>query len=496
MPGQASALAGGKIVGSVASATNNFVDLVAITEAPADGTWLDLAFDNDQVFRFVKYYGPPGSHGVVAEVELYAGDKLLTGKGFGSAGEGGSLENGFALALDGDENTWFEGPLPSDNYVGLDLGAEHVVEAPSFMPKGGVVPLGTSVTLEAEAGTTLRYTTDGRDPRDEGTPYTGPIDMPPGTTLLKAFASRDCALASGLTQGAFSVVTNAGDGSPSVQSSTQSSMHIGNSLTDTIVDHMETVAAAGGIALDFNRYTIPGAGTWLYETNPTGGYGVANVRESLLTRPFDHISMQPFPNAPCQPLPSTSGEEFGPDSDSGYLNEAWADARTQNPNVQFWVYQQWPDPIAYVDCHTGGGWTRGEWLPPAPQSWEDAVATGLIYQEIVRGELARLNPDAPAPYIVPGGLALVALKHAIEAGEVPGINDFFPRIFQDAGANIHLTPAGAYYITLVFYACMFEKNPEGLLNDSNGELSEEQAAIFQRLAWETVSGYGFSGVTR
>jgi Chitobiase/beta-hexosaminidase C-terminal domain len=496
MPGQADALAGGKIVGSVASATNNFVDLATITEAPADGAWLDLTFDNDQVFRFVKYYGPPGSHGVVAEVELYAGSDLLGGKGFGSAGEGGSLENGFAFALDGDETTWFEGPLPSDNYVGLDLGAEHVVAAPTFTPRGGVVPVGTTVTLEAESGTTLSYTTDGTDPREDGTPYTGPIDMPSGTTLLKAFASRDCALDSGLTQAAFSVVANAGDGAPSVQSSTQASMHIGNSLTDTIVDHMETLAAAGGIALDFNRYTIPGAGTWLYETNPTGGYGVANVKESLLTRPFDHVSMQPFPNGPCQPLPSTAGPEFGPDSDSGYLNEAWADARTQNPNVQFWVYQQWPDPVDYVDCHTGGGWTRGDWLPPAPQSWEDAVATGLIYQEIVRGELARLNPDAPAPYIIPGGLALVALKHAIEAGQVPGINDFFPRIFQDAGANIHMTPAGAYFITLVFYACMFEKSPEGLINDSNGELNEEQAAIFQRLAWETVSGYGFSGVTR
>ena len=105
MPGRADALVGGKIVGSVASATNNFVDLVTITEAPADGTWLEVEFDNDQQYRFVKYYGPPGSHGVVAEVELYADDELLTGKGFGSAGEGGSLENGFALALDGDENS-------------------------------------------------------------------------------------------------------------------------------------------------------------------------------------------------------------------------------------------------------------------------------------------------------------------------------------------------------------------------------------------------------
>lgn len=496
MPGQAEALQDGKIVGSVASATNNFEDLAVITRAPAEGEWVELTFDNDQVFRFVKYYGPPGSHGAVAEVELYHDDVRLEGRAFGSAGEGGSLENGFALALDGDQGTGFSGPLPSNQYVGLDLGAEHVLAAPTFTPPGGAVLVGTSVTLAGDPGATLSYTLDGSDPRDDGTPYTGPIVLPEGTTLLKAVASQDCSLESSLTQSAFSVVTSLAPGAPTVQSSTQSSLHIGNSLTDTIVDHLETVASDGGIALDFNRYTIPGAGTWLYDTNPTGGFGVEDVQVALRSRPFDHISMQPYPNGPCQPLPSTSGEEFGPDSDSGFLNQAWTDARTQNPNVQLWVYQQWPNPLDYVDCMTGGGWTRGEWSPTPPESWEDAAATQLLYQEVVRGELARLNPESPPPYIVPGGLALVALKRAIEAGQVPGMSDFFSSIFQDAGTNDHTTPAGAYYITLVFYACMFQKTPVGLINDSNGELTSEQAAIFQQLAWETVSSYAFSGVLR
>jgi Fn3 associated len=494
--GKADALKDGKIVGSFASATNNFEDIALVTQAPAEGEWLELTFYNDRAYRFVKYYGPPGSHGVVAEVELYEDDVRLTGKGFGTAGEGGSLVNGFALALDGDESTGFEGPLPSDNYVGLDLGAEHTLAAPSFTPSGGAVIVGTSITLEAEPDTTLSYTTDGSDPRGGGTPYTGPIVLPVGTTLLKAAASKDCALDSTVTQAAYSVVTSLDPGAPTVQSSTQSSLHIGNSLTDTIVDRLETLASDGGIALDFNRYTIPGSGTWMYDTNPTGGFGVANVQETMRSRPFDHVSMQPYPNGPCQPLASTSGEEFGPDSDSGFLNQAWTDAQTQNPKVQFWVYQQWPAPVDYVDCMTGGGWTRGEWSPTAPQSWEDGVATGLIYQEVVRGELARLNPAAPAPYIIPGGLALVALKHAIEAGQVPGMSDFFGTMFEAGGTDIHMTTPGAYYITLVFYACMFQRTPEGRINDTNGALTSEQAAIFQQLAWETVKGYPFSGLLR
>jgi Fn3 domain-containing protein len=499
MPGHAADLLGGVIEGSRTSATNNFDELTVIDETPAEGAWLDITFDNDQAYRYVKYYGPPGSHGVVAEVELYAGNVRLTGKAFGSAGAGGSLQNGFAFALDGDVGTVFEGPLPSDNYVGLDLGADHALLPPVFSPKGGAVMLGATVSLSAEADTKLTYSTDGSDPKEDGIEYTGPIQLPAGTTLIKAAATRDCALDSEVTQAAFSVVSGSGGGGGMMQSTTQSSIHIGNSLTDTIVGTLENLATSGGIALDFNRYTIPGAGTWLYETNPTGGFGVPNVKEALLTRPFDHISMQPFPNEPCQPLPSlptSPGADPGPDSDSGYLNQAWTDARTQNPNVQFWVYQQWPDPVDYVDCMTGGSYTRGDWQPEAPTSWEDAVATGLTYQEVVRGELARLNPDAPAPYIIPGGLGLVALKHAIEAGQVPGMDNFFGKIFQNDGTDIHMTNAGAYFVTMIFYTCMFQKDPAGLINDTAGELTDEQAAVFQALAWDTVTGYALSGMSR
>src|SRR3954468_22556680 len=102
------------------------------------------------------------------------------------------------------------------------------------------------------------------------------------------------------------------------------------------------------------------------------------------------------------------------DSDSGSLAMAWADAMTQNPLVQFWVYQQWPTPADFITCMSGGGWTRGAWAPEAPQSWEDAVGNELSYQELVRSTLAAQFPDAPAPYIVPGGVAPVNLKHAIE----------------------------------------------------------------------------------
>jgi hypothetical protein len=492
--GKSEALVGGKIVGSNASATNGFVDLASIAPAPGSGEWLELAIENAAPYRYVKYYGPTGSYGAIAELELYADDTRVTGAAFGNAGSRDDLGNVFHAALDGDPGTWFEGPLPGDNYVGLDLADGHVAAAPTFTPGGGTAAPGSGVTLTAEAGASVWYTTNGADPVSQGIPYTTPVALSAGRTLLKAVAARDCALTSEVAQAVYDVAGPSGTASSqgARPSSVQSSLHIGNSLTDTIVDHIETVAADAGIALDFNRYSIPGAGTWLYDTNPTGGFGVGDVQEALRTRPFDHVTMQPYPNSPCQAVPSSDGD----DSDSGYLNMAWADARTQNADVQLWVYQQWPAPVDFFNCITGGRWTRADWQPPVPQTWEEAVATELSYQELVRGELVRLNPGSPPPYIVPGGLALVNLKRAIEAGEVPGMGDFFGGIFQANGTDIHLTSAGAYFITLVFHACMFQQSPEGLINDSQGELTSEQALTFQRLAWQTVTDYPLSGALR
>jgi hypothetical protein len=91
---------------------------------------------------------------------------------------------------------------------------------------------------------------------------------------------------------------------------------------------------------------------------------------------------------------------------------------------------------------------------------------------------------------------LLALKQAIEGGQIPGISDFFATLFQAGGEDIHMTAAGAYFISLVFYGCMFQASPEGLPNETSGALSAEQATAFQRIAWETVSSYPLSGVNR
>jgi hypothetical protein len=482
-PGKRTAVLHGTIQGSNTSAMNGFTDLVQVMELPAGDDWIELQIAQPSAYRYVKYYAPRGSYGALAELELYAGDTRLSGKGFGSAGPPGDAE-AFARALDGNVTSAFAGALPDDNYVGLDLAADHLLAPPRFSPGPGSYPSAISVQVSAESGTQVVYTRNGSDPHAAGTPLTGPIQVGMGSTLLRAVATRACMQASEIAQALYQVGPGASNG--------QSSMHIGNSLTDTIVEDLQPLAQSGGITLDFNRYTVPGAGSWVYVLNPAGGFGVPNVQEAMRTRRFDHVSMQPYPNMPCQVTASADGN----DSDSLYLNMVWSDARSQNPNVQFWVYHQWPAPVEYSNCMSGGGWLRSDWKPPAPKNWEEAVKNELGYQEAVRAELVRLNPNVPPPYIVPAGLALIALKHEIEAGRAPGLTNFFAQIFAANGTDIHLNKPGAYLVTLVFYACMFKKSPQGLAPEASFGVSDELAAVMQRIAWETVMSYPLSGISR
>jgi hypothetical protein len=425
-PDRSRLLVGGKIRGSNTSATNDFVDLFTIGAAPAEGQWLDVTFSNATPYRYVKYYAPPESYGVLAELELYQGAERLQGKAFGTAGSRGNSGNTFDKALDANPMTYFEAPLANDNYVGLDLESDpsgpcHLDEAP----------------------------THDRAPA----PVAAPADV-------------------GRSRRA------------------QSSVHIGNSLTDTIVDHLDVAARAGGIQLDFHRYTIPGAGTdWLW-AHPTGGFGETDIQQSLRSRGFDHISLQPFPNGPCTPS--------GAGSESDFVNRFYALAKATNPQVVLWIYQQWPSPVDWKDCFSAGSpWVQAPWTPPLanPPTWEDAVNNQLAFQEAVRAAVAALNPDHKAIYIVPAGLSLRDLKRQVEAGQVPGMAEFFTSIFDQNGTDLHLTEPGRYFVTLVFYACMFQKSPQGIEYAGTG-VSAVQAAKLQEIAWKTVSTYAPSGVSR
>jgi len=488
-PGLETQMQGARIVGSNDNMTNGFVDLATIGQTPVAGQWTELSFANTTAYRWVKYYGPPGSHGAVAELEFYAGSQRLVGKGFGTSGSRDNSGNTFDRAFDGDTTSFFEGPQVSDQYVGLDLASDNVAATPIFSPASGSYSSPQNITISsATALASIHYTTEGSTPSSSSMAYAGPVVVGNGTTVIKAIASANCMLDSSIAQGSFRVgnVGTAG---------TESSMHIGNSLTDTIDGFLEPIAKSGGITLDFHRDTVPGAGTAALWND----YREAWVPD-LQSHRYDHLTMQPFPNLPCYPA--------GNGSDSDYVNRFYGLVKQGNPDVQLWIYQQWPNPAAFSasanpadrgDCLSGGGWLDPGWSPPnpSPTTWEDGLLNQLAYQEEVRQAVMDLNPGGKTIYLIPGGLALLNLKKEVEAGHVPGVGstDFFHLYFIDDGSDQHLLAPGRWFISLVFYACMFQKNPAGV-DRATGGVSAEQAAKLEEIVWSTVNSYRYSGVNR
>jgi hypothetical protein len=168
-----------------------------------------------------------------------------------------------------------------------------------------------------------------------------------------------------------------------------------------------------------------------------------------------------------------------------------------------WVFQAWPETPThgFTGCITGGAYMRDPaiWNPPAPASWEDAVRNQVAYDEAVRAGLAAMHPERPTPYVVPTSLAFLALKRSVEAGTFPGLpaaeSAFWSTFFSLGGTDDHPTAEGRYFVSLVFYAVMFQRDPAGLPHAGTA-LTAAQAAALQAIAWQVVTGYAWSGVTR
>jgi PA14 domain/Fibronectin type III domain/Divergent InlB B-repeat domain len=74
-------------------------------------------------YRYLRYRGPNGSHANVAEIEFYRAGSKLTGTGFGTSGSWSGAGDTFVNALDGDTETFFDGPDANGSYVGIDTGS-------------------------------------------------------------------------------------------------------------------------------------------------------------------------------------------------------------------------------------------------------------------------------------------------------------------------------------------------------------------------------------
>lgn len=116
-------MVGGKFQGSHDGAT--YTDLYTIRTLPAGGQWTMALLPVDlKTFRYLRYLSMDSTYGNVAEVEFYSGTgahaRKLTGKPFGTPGSFQNSGNAFNNVFDGDTTTYFDGPTPNGNFVGID----------------------------------------------------------------------------------------------------------------------------------------------------------------------------------------------------------------------------------------------------------------------------------------------------------------------------------------------------------------------------------------
>lgn len=104
---------------------------------------------------------------------------------------------------------------------------------------------------------------------------------------------------------------------------------------------------------------------------------------------------------------------------------------------------------------------------------------------------------APPVYIIPGHKMMARLHDDIQASLVPGITHI-NQFFSD---NIHTNTLGAYAISMIHYACIFNKSPVGLPNNllpdaPVGTLIPSQALAnyLQKMIWEVVTSYPRTGI--
>ncbi len=481
-PGTARMLKGARITGSNEGPTTAFLELARIDRLPAGDGWLEVVVPPGEVYRFIKIESAKGTGLALAEIEFHSPVGRLKGKGFGTS-VGNNKSVTFDKALDGDPETFFESPV-ENSYVGIDLGPQVQAPAPHFSPAGGTFAAPQKIEIGTwPPGATIRYTTNGSVPTTRsGQVYHGPVTVS-GIASIAAIASREGLADSDATIATYRI------GAAATAEKQIKSYHLGNSLTDTVNGFLQPIAESAGRNLLFMRKSVPGCSIRFHWDHNREGFASPDAWAAdynvACAKEVDHLFLQPFSNPP------------GLDDDGTYGGKFIELARKYNPRADAWLYAQWPDRLNWKhDAHcAGAGWMKPPWFPPNrnPANWEEATANKMLYYLDLKRIWDReiLARGGEPVRLCPGGPALVRLKKEIEAGKVPGINTFLDTMFAD---DIHLASPGRYLVALAHYACIFGADPQGKVTWANSGLTKEQAAIFQRIAWETVIAEPLSGV--
>jgi hypothetical protein len=251
--------------------------------------------------------------------------------------------------------------------------------------------------------------------------------------------------------------------------------HIGNSLTGNAMSFFLPICQSLGFKHQKGDFIRAGAPTDYY-------WKTGKMRQSILAQmqqgaPWDVLLTQPF-------------QARNAINECEHTGNFYEEMLKASPKARLYIYQQWCKPTEKPDAPWDRGYFRtSPWGPRKGKpegskatSWIEGIENRSRYYRILREELLKRFPDKDIR-IVPVGPAMVKLKQRIDAGKVPGIDDFFSCVFAD---GIHVNPRGQYLAGLVHAAMLYEESPVDKANIPNTDLTPEQMRLFQEVAWEAV----------
>ena len=107
-----------------------------------NGNWYDIAVEDKQSYRYVRYLGPDGSYCNINEMQFFdQHGKRLNGKIIGTQGSAGQEKE---KVFDGDILTGFNGISPDGHWVGLDFGQPQNIGRIKFIGRndGNTIEIG------------------------------------------------------------------------------------------------------------------------------------------------------------------------------------------------------------------------------------------------------------------------------------------------------------------------------------------------------------------
>ncbi|MBI3465806.1 MAG: hypothetical protein HY000_22545 [Planctomycetes bacterium] len=123
---------------------------------------------------------------------------------------------------------------------------------------------------------------------------------------------------------------------------------------------------------------------------------------------------------------------------------------------------------------------------------DELSASTTAWRKKMEAQIDDLNRQhgRRALYIIPVGDAVIELRRLVAAGKFPGVRKQAELFRDPIGHGLgHVQSLAAY----CNFTAIYRRSPEGLKLVEPG-VSDDQHAILQRIAWETVSKYDHSGI--